>query len=176
MLLEMDSQIKRPRRLAARIRDFHSLDRGSIPLGGIKRIRSLKGFRRLVAYKNKSGKVYIVRRNDNMMYWNRQNVFSTVATLAAVGFAWFTFLSPETVNSSVKSNYCLIAFFAALAGFFYSKNKENECDTRISDIYAQMDRNYDDVNRRLENEVDTLHTKVEHIRATCPTACDRKGR
>ena len=172
MLLEMDSQIKRPRRLAARIRDFHSLDRGSIPLGGIKRIRSLKGFRRLVAYKNKSGKVYIVRRNDNMMYWNRQNVFSTVATLAAVGFAWFTFLSPETVNSSVKSNYCLIAFFAALAGFFYSKNKENECDTRISDIYSHMDRNYDEVNRRLENEVDSLHTKVDHIRASCPT----KGR
>lgn len=172
MLLEMDSQIKRPRRLAARIRDFHSLDRGSIPLGGIKRIRSLKGFRRLVAYKNKSGKVYIVRRNDNMMYWNRQNVFSTVATLAAVGFAWFTFLSPETVNSSVKSNYCLIAFFAALAGFFYSKNKENECDTRISDIYSQMDRNYDDVSRRLDNEVDSLHTKVDHLRASCPT----KGR
>jgi hypothetical protein len=107
-----------------------------------------------------------------MMYWNRQNVFSTVATLAAVGFAWFTFLSPETVNSSVKSNYCLIAFFAALAGFFYSKNKENECDTRISEIYSQMDRNYDDVNRRLDNEVDSLHTKVDHLRASCPT----KGR
>jgi hypothetical protein len=107
-----------------------------------------------------------------MMYWNRQNVFSTVATLAAVGFAWFTFLSPETVNSSVKSNYCLIAFFAALAGFFYSKNKENECDTRISDIYSQMDRNYDDVSRRLDNEVDSLHTKVDHLRASCPT----KGR
>jgi hypothetical protein len=153
MLLEMDSQIKR------------------------YTYRILKGNRRLVAYKNKSGKFYcILRRNGNMMYWNRQNVFSLVATLSAVGFAWFTFLSPETVNAAVKSNYCLIAFFAALAGYFYSKGKENECDTRISDIYAQMDRNYDDVNRRLENEVDSLHTKVEHIRASCPTACDRKGR
>jgi hypothetical protein len=142
----------------------------------IKRIRSLKGNRRLVAYKNKSVKVFYIARRNVMMYWNRQNVFSTVATLAAVGFAWFTFLSPETVNASVKSNYCLVAFFAALAGYFYSKNKENECDTRISDIYAQMDRNFDDVNRRVDNEVDSLHMKVDHLRASCPTTCERKGR
>jgi hypothetical protein len=107
-----------------------------------------------------------------MMYWNRQNVFSTVATLSAAGFAWFTFLSPETVNAVVKSNYCLIAFFAALAAYFYSKGKESECDNRISDIYAMMDRNYDEVNRRLDGEVDSLHTKVDNLRASCPT----KGR
>ena len=170
-------KFKRPRRLAARIRDFHSLDRGSIPLGGIGRKCSPKGNRKLVTLKNKFNREYfVIRSNWNMMHWNRNTVFSTVAALSAFGFAWFTFVSPETVNAVTKANYCLVGFFAALAAYYYSQLKESQSDDRISGVYSTMDRNYEDLSRRLDNEVDSLHTKVDHLSDKCSTTCDRKGR
>jgi hypothetical protein len=170
-------KFKRPRRLAARIRDFHSLDRGSIPLGGIGRNCSPTGNWKLVTLKNKfNRKVFVIRRNRNMMHWNRNTVFSTVAALSAFGFAWFTFVSPETVNAVTKANYCLVGFFAALAAYYYSQLKETQCDDRISGVYTQMDRNFDDLNRRIDGEVDSLHTKVDHLNEKCSLTCDRKGR
>lgn len=111
-----------------------------------------------------------------MMHWNRNTVFSTVAALSAFGFAWFTFVSPETVNAVTKANYCLVGFFASLAAYYYSQLKDEQNDERISGVYSQMDRNYEDLSRRLDNEVDSLHNKVDHLNDKCNSTCDRKGR
>ena len=111
-----------------------------------------------------------------MMHWNRNSVFSTVAALSAFGFAWFTFVSPETVNAVTKANYCLVGFFVSLAAYYYSQLKDSQSDDRISSVYSTMDRNYEDLSRRLDNEVDSLHTKVDHLSDKCSTTCDRKGR
>ena len=111
-----------------------------------------------------------------MMHWNRNTVFSTVAALSAFGFAWFTFVSPETVNAVMKANYCLIGFFAALAAYYYSQLKQEQADDRISGVYTQMDRNFEILNGRIDGEVDSLHTKVDHLNEKCNSTCDRKGR
>jgi len=111
-----------------------------------------------------------------MTHWNRNTVFTTVAALSAFGFAWFSFVSPETVNAAVKSNYCLIAFFASLAAYYYTQLKNHETDDRISNVYTQMDRNFEELNRRIDGEADSLHNKVDHLTEKCNSTCDRKGR
>jgi hypothetical protein len=95
--------------------------------------------------------------------YSGRDVFRLVAFLGGGLFLWFTFLSPETVNSSVKANYCLVAFFAALAAYYYTKCNENCVDNDRADVYRYIDNNGESTNReldRLNDRIDSLNDSL----------------
>jgi hypothetical protein len=94
--------------------------------------------------------------------YNGRDVFRLVAVLSGGLFLWFTFLSPETVNAALKGNYCLIAFFASLAAYYYTKCNENCTDNEKSDIYRYIESNGESNSR----EIDRLNDRIDYIRDT----------
>ena len=95
--------------------------------------------------------------------YNGRDVFRLVALLSGGLFLWFTFLSPETVNASLKGNYCLVAFFASLAAYYYAKCNENCCDNDRADVYRYIDSSNESTSReldRLNDRFDSLNDSI----------------
>lgn len=92
-----------------------------------------------------------------------RDVFRLVAFLSGGLFLWFTFLSPETVNAAVKANYCLVAFFATLAAYYYGKCNENCTDNDRADVYRYIDSSNESTSReldRLNDRFDNLNDSI----------------
>jgi hypothetical protein len=97
------------------------------------------------------------------------NVFKTAAVLSAIGYGWFTLISPEAVGADGKADFFLVAFFAALAAYFYTdREKVNESNEREA-VYRYID----DLNRSNERNIDNLTEQVHSLQDKC---CDRKSR
>jgi len=85
------------------------------------------------------------------------NVFKVAAGISALGFAWFTFATPEVVNAASKANFCLIGFFASLALYYYSLyNKEREF-VEQDNMWKRFDEQERDVSYRFEEVWRSVH-------------------
>jgi len=101
------------------------------------------------------------KKQEFMMSFNFSgwNVFKTAAGISAIGFAWFTFGAPESVNAASKSNICLIAFFASLALYYYSMySKEREFQEQDG-----VSKRFDEADRMNEERVADVWRKVHEI-------------
>jgi len=106
-----------------------------------------------------------------MFGFNSNSVFKFVGAASAAGFLWFTFLSPETVNATVKANYCLIAFFASLAVYYYSRYSQ-ECKHIEQD---GMWRRCEDIEREQSQEIRRLWDKINDLESQCESdSCSTK--
>lgn len=103
------------------------------------------------------------------------NAFKFASGIAAVGFVWFTFLSPETANAADKADFCLVAFFATLAAYFYGKWNADNGFNETDRFYRQIDNVENTLDTRIENlcrKIDDLEDKVSN----CGSACPKRGR
>ena len=85
------------------------------------------------------------------------NVFKVAAIVSAVGFAWFSFVSPETANAAVKANGCLIALFASLAAYYYSQFANERDFTEKDGMWRRFDEQERDFSYRIEQVWDEIH-------------------
>lgn len=106
-----------------------------------------------------------------MFGFNSNSVFKFVGAASAAGFLWFTFLSPETVNAEQKANYCLIAFFASLAVYYYARYSQ-ECKHIEQD---GMWRRCDEIERENSQEIGRVWDKINALESQCDDgACSTK--
>lgn len=104
------------------------------------------------------------------MNFSGNNVFKAAAFVAGLGFLWFSFLSPEAANASVKANFCLVTGLVALVAYFYGKGKNNEEFNERDSIY----RTIDDRSAEQSRENDRIWTAINELQdksdcGSCPT-------
>jgi hypothetical protein len=114
------------------------------------------------------------RRFEMSFNLNGYNVFKVAAGISALGFAWFTFATPEAVNAASKANFCVIGFFASLALYYYSLyNKERE--------YVEQDsmwKRFDEQDRDFNYRIEEVWRSVNALEDKCcnGSSCPKKGR
>ena len=106
-----------------------------------------------------------------MSFISGNNVFKTAAFVAGLGYLWFSFLSPEAANASVKANFCLVAGLVALIAYFYGNSKNNEEFNERDSIYRTIDDRSAEQSRendRIWNAINDLQEKSD-CGSSCPT-------
>jgi hypothetical protein len=82
-----------------------------------------------------------------------------LAFLFGIGFFWFAFLSPETVNAEVKANYCLIAAALSVAGYLWFRLQETKTWLETEERGRNDDRKEHYSNENTRN----LHDRIDRL-------------
>jgi hypothetical protein len=79
--------------------------------------------------------------------------------LFGIGFFWFAFLSPETVNAEIKANYCLVAAALSVAGYLWFRLQETKTWLESEEKGRNDDRKEQYSNESIRN----LHHRIDRL-------------